>query len=114
MRYTFGDDNRIHAKPPSPSRGGHCTADLVERSSNELQPRREYPVSQRRGSVASMALDELPPACLDGRGDSRRGWSEWATDQRMERLGVLGGTLGGTEDATEAAADATGYNAARC
>ena len=89
MRYTFGDDNRIHAKPPSPSRGGHCTADLVERSSNELQPRREYPVSQRRGSVASMALDVLPPACLAGRGDSILARSEWATEQWIGRLGVL-------------------------
>ena len=53
-----------------------------------LPPRQEYPVSRRHDSVTSMALDVLPPACLVGRGDSRRDRTEYATDQWIERQGV--------------------------
>ena len=81
--------DRCHGKPSCQKlQGGRCAADLVERSSHELPPRREYPVSRIRGSVASMALDVLPPVCLVGQGDSRRNRIGWATGQWIERLGV--------------------------
>ena len=53
-----------------------------------------YPVSLRRDSIASMALDLLPPACLARQGDSKLGRSGWTTDQWIRRSAGGAGATG--------------------
>ena len=71
-----------HGPPPSRKREGIAQNEHPQGETfNESPLRRTRPYVHMRGSLASMALERLPPVCVAGRGDGIHGG---ATDGRQE------------------------------